>query len=498
MADARHHLATGAIGLQQVLFQSVTAIGPAAAIAFSIAIAAAYAGGALVLSVIVAMIGCLFVASCIGQLSKHLPSAGGLYAYTAKGLHPTVGFLVGWEFSMIWALSAPVSYLLLGNLLGGVFASEFGWSFGVTWVVVAIVCAVATVVLNFFGIQASTKAGVIMGAFEVAVFVVLAFWLIVKAGSHNTLSVFTLHYANIPGYHGFSGVFAGSVFTIHAFLGFEASAPLAEEARDPRRTIMCAVIMSAVSIGVIFVIATYASTVFFGPNTNLGGGSPWLQVSREVWGVGWVIVLIAIANSIFAASNAAINVVTRTWFAMGRIGVFPRVLDRTHPRWRSPYIAVIAQFVIGLPLALWLRDVYGPVKGFVLMATIITAVMIAIYIAVDLSCLVYYWRHQRQEFNLLLHAILPVIGIIFFLPALMASVGVGQQLFSFIKPLTYPASLAGIVAGIWLVIGAVYLVYLMRRHPDWVTDTERVFIDDLAGQAGPEPALPPAAGAVEG
>src|SRR5258707_10816571 len=74
----------------------------------------------------------------------------------------------------------------------------------------------------------------------------------------------------------------------------------------------------------------------------------------------------------------------------------------------------------------------------------------------------------------------------------------GQQLFSFIKPLTYPASLAGIVAGIWLVIGAVYLVYLMRRHPDWVTDTERVFIDDLAGQAGPEPALPPAAGAVEG
>ncbi len=176
MADARHHLATGAIGLQQVLFQSVTAIGPAAAIAFSIAIAAAYAGGALVLSVIVAMIGCLFVASCIGQLSKHLPSAGGLYAYTAKGLHPTVGFLVGWEFSMIWALSAPVSYLLLGNLLGGVFASEFGWSFGVTWVVVAIVCAVATVVLNFFGIQASTKAGVIMGAFEVAVFVVLAFW----------------------------------------------------------------------------------------------------------------------------------------------------------------------------------------------------------------------------------------------------------------------------------------------------------------------------------
>src|SRR6266851_2450436 len=62
-------LAQGAIGLREILFQSVTAIGPAAAIAFSIAVAAVYAGGALVLSVLVAMIACLFVASSIGQLS---------------------------------------------------------------------------------------------------------------------------------------------------------------------------------------------------------------------------------------------------------------------------------------------------------------------------------------------------------------------------------------------------------------------------------------------
>jgi amino acid transporter len=488
-------LARNAIGLQEVLFQSVTAIGPAAAVAFSIAVAAVYAGGALVLSVLVAMVACLFVASSIGQLSKHLPSAGGLYTYTARGLHPGVGFLVGWEFSMIWALSAPVNYLLMGNLLGGVFASEFGWSFGVTWVVVAIICAIAITVLNFFGVQASTRTGVVMGAFEILVFVVLGFWLIVKAGSNNTLSVFTTKFATIPHYHGLSGIFAGSVFTVLAFLGFEAAAPLAEEARHPRRQIKIAVVLSAVAIGVLFLFTTYASTVFFGPShfasfASFGGGNPWLQLSRSIWGVGWIIVLIAIANSILAASNAAMNVVTRTWFSMGRIGVFPGVLAKTHPRWRSPYIAIVAQLVIGLPLALWLGEVYGPVEGFVLMATILTAVMICIYIAVDIACMVFYLRHRRSEFNVLLHAIFPVLGVLFFLPALLASLGVGRSLFSFISPLTYPADLTGIVVAIWTVIGLAYLVFLWRRHPERITATDQVFIEGSTPTEEPSEALP--------
>ena len=72
------NLEHGAIGLREVMFQSITSMAPAGAVALSIAaeLAATYAGGALPLSVLLALVGCLLAASSIGQLAKHLPSAG--------------------------------------------------------------------------------------------------------------------------------------------------------------------------------------------------------------------------------------------------------------------------------------------------------------------------------------------------------------------------------------------------------------------------------------
>ena len=82
MASNGTTLARGAIGLREVLFQSVTSMAPAGAVALSIAAGATYAGGALPLSVL-ALVGCLLAASSIGQLAKHLPSAGSIYTYPA-------------------------------------------------------------------------------------------------------------------------------------------------------------------------------------------------------------------------------------------------------------------------------------------------------------------------------------------------------------------------------------------------------------------------------
>src|SRR5262245_36317172 len=102
MAETRtshgHGLARSAIGLREVLFQSITHMAPAAAVAFSIIVGAPFAGGSLPLGVLLALIACLFVASSIGQLAKHLPSAGGFATYTSRGLHPAVGFMVAWLY----------------------------------------------------------------------------------------------------------------------------------------------------------------------------------------------------------------------------------------------------------------------------------------------------------------------------------------------------------------------------------------------------------------
>ncbi|HTU73691.1 MAG TPA: APC family permease [Trebonia sp.] len=473
-------LARGAIGLREVLFQSVTSMGPAGAVAVSIAVGAAYAGGGLPLAVLLALVGCLLVASSIGQLARQLPSAGSIYTYPAQGIHPAAGFVVGWGYALVQALVGPGTCGLVSYLVASVTSAEFGWPFTTTWVISLIVLAIAIAALNLGRVQLSARAGSVLGALEIIVFTVLAVWLIVKAGSGNTFSAFTLRFATVKGYHGFSGIAAGSVYTILGFIGFEASAPLAEEARDPRRTIPVAIVTSCLVIGLFYVLTTYAGDVFFGPLRYvsfgaLGGGSPWLALGRDAWGLGWVVVFIAILNSGVGNGNAGTLAATRTWYAMARIGVLPPVLARTSPRWKSPYVGVLVQLAVTLAVGLSVGLSFGPVPGFVLLATIVSGVMIAIYIVLNLSCLLFYARRARAEFNWLLHAVIPVLGILAFLPAWYTAMGLGGSVLTWVTPLVYPSSEAGLVIGIWFAIGLVVLGYLYARHPERLPRMRRVF-----------------------
>jgi amino acid transporter len=479
-------LAREAIGLREVLFQSITHMAPAAAVAFSIIVGANFASGALPLSVILALVGCLLVAVSIGQLARRLPSAGGFYTYASRGLHPTVGFLVGWGYSFVEPLVAPLLFLIFGNVVASTLNQELGWSYDTWWLVSALAAAVVVLLLGWFGVRLSTGAGTVLGLFEILVFAALAVTLIVKAGGSNTLGVFGTRYATVEGFTGFSGVIAGSVYTILAFIGFEAAAPLAEEAKDPRRTIAQAVIYSCLGIGVFYVLTTYAAAVSFGPEKfagfpKAGGGNPWDLLARGAWGAGWVLVFLAVANSAIANSNAAANAATRTWFAMGRIGLLPRALAHVNHRWHSPDTAVGLQFVVGVVVAVWLGLQYTPLTAFALVGTIVTAVIIAIYMVVNLSCLAFYLREGRAEFNWLLHGVVPVLGIAAFVPAFLTAVGI--RAFPFVSALPYPISLVGPVVGVWYAIGVVLLLVLLARRPQRLRDTGRVFVEEHAAEA---------------
>src|SRR5258707_4265061 len=91
IAPAPVGLRKDGIGLREVLFQSVTDMAPGAAIAASIPAGAALAGGSLPLSVVFALIACLFTASSVAELARHMPAAGSLATYAAHGLHPAGG-----------------------------------------------------------------------------------------------------------------------------------------------------------------------------------------------------------------------------------------------------------------------------------------------------------------------------------------------------------------------------------------------------------------------
>jgi amino acid transporter len=467
-----------AIGLREVTFQSITDMAPGAAIAASIPAGAALAGGSLPLSVVFALIACLFTASSIGELARHMPAAGSLATYAAQGLHRAVGFLVAWGYVLVGVLISPLVLLQLGFTTASTLNAEFAGYPPDLWWPWTVLGALIVLAAGLYGIRTSARLGTVLGVFEVAVFLILAVLLIFHAGRANTLSVFTT--SHTPAGGGISAVIAGSVFTILAFGGFEGAAPLAEEARDPRRTIRRAVLLATLSIGVLYIFTTYAVDVAFGPDNfatfSSSGASSWEGLARKLYGLFWVLVFLAIVNSTIANANAGVNVASRTAYAMGRIGVFPYRLARIALRHRAPYVSIIAVSVATLAVALGLGFGYDPVTAFAMVGTGIVILLVAIYIVANVTCIAYFLRRRRSEFNVLLHLVVPVLGVAAFVPPWLTAAGLPA--FSFVTRLSPPISYAGPAVAVWMVLGIAYLVWLYLRHPDRVAQVSRVHLDE--------------------
>ena len=478
-----------AIGLREVLFQSITGMAPGAAIAASIPTGALYAGGALPLSVVFALVACMLTASSIGLLAREMPAAGSLATYAARGVHPAAGFLTAWGYILVSVLIPPLVLLQLGFTTASTINSDFHGYPANLWWPWALAGAVIVLAAGYFGIKTSARMGTILGVFEIAVFVVLAVFLIVHAGGHNTIKVFGT--GDTPAaYKGLTGVIAGSVFTLLAFGGFEGAAPLAEESRDPGRTVQRAILYSTLGIGILYVFTTYAADVAFGPagfsRFSVAGNSSWEGMARNLYGLFWFFVFLAIVNSTVANANAGVNIVSRMSYAMGRIRAFPSALARVHPAHRSPVLAIAASSVASTAVMLGLGLYYDPETAFGMLATGIVIVLVAIYIVMNAACVGYFWNARRREgrrWNLFLHFIVPVLGIAAFVPAWLTAAGI--KVFSFVSRLTPPDSYMGPGVAGFMVVGVLYLIYLYIRHPRRVAEVGLVHIDEPADAKGP-------------
>ena len=211
-APAPPGLRRGAIGLREVLFQRITNMAPGAAIAASIPAGVFFAGGSLPLAVVFALIACLFCASSIGMLAREMPSAGSMATYAARGLHPAAGFWVAWGYVLVGFLIPPLVLLQLGFTTAATIHQEVSGYPGNLWWPWSILGAVIVLAAGFYGIRTSARLGTILGVFEIGVFVVLAVFLIVHAGGHNTASVF----GTGPGVAAF--MLIGVVYLVYLYL----------------------------------------------------------------------------------------------------------------------------------------------------------------------------------------------------------------------------------------------------------------------------------------
>jgi amino acid transporter len=457
-APLKSELEADAIGLLGATMQAITHIAPAIAGFFFTAFIVSLAGVTAPLAYFIGFLIVLMLGSTLAQLAKHMPSAGGYYTYVSRAIHPRAGFLVSWM------------YILYSPLVGGPLAGFFGfivagelksnWGIDVPWLWAAsvLIFAPLTAYLQWEGIKLSTRFMVITGGLEMLIVFGLALFgfLFPPAGTGVTLDVFNP--ALIPAGEGFA---LAVVFTVQGLTGWEASAPLAEETKDPRRNVPLSVILSIVLIGSFLVI------VFWGQITGFGNDAeaiskeavPALTLAHRVWGAGWIIILFAFLNSVAAVSIACANVGTRMWYSMARSGSFPAALAKVHPVHKTPTNAILVQLALNLAAGLYVGYVFGPQTGFYLVTGLLLVLAVSVaYLAANLGVFLFYWRQHRDEFNWLLHFVFPLVSS-------------GVLLYAIYKsfPLSTPFDLAPVVNGVWFLIGVVILIALRARgKEDWL------------------------------
>jgi amino acid transporter len=474
-SSERVTLRRNAIGLPGVLFQSITTMAPASAVAFSLGAAILFTGGALPLAVLIALLVCSLIALNIGALARYLPSAGGLFTYVSHGLGVRAGWMTGWLFSLAYLLVVPLQLLVLGPVADGFVNQYFHLSFGPNgWAVWAMIFAVIVFGLTFFGIKISADVGVVLGAIEIGVFIFLSIWLIVTAGSGNTAATFnpasSLESGHVLG--SWQGILHGMIFTFLAFIGFESSAPLAEEALHPRRTVPRAIVLAAVSIGIFYVFCSYAGVVGWGfdkISTYSSNADPWGTMANRVWGEFAFIAIFAILNSALANSNAGVNAATRVLYAMGRSKTLPGPLAHVNHRFRTPDIAIILTMILGVVLTLWLGGVYGSTIAFALIGTVITIPILIVYMAACLAVPFFFLREHRDRFNVGLHVILPAIPFVVLIFPILAQ---------FIPAPPAPLNLAGPICAAWFVIGLIIVTVLSLRSPKNLASSTKIYVEE--------------------
>ena len=441
--------------------QSLGVLSLALGVAFGTSGAAAATGITVPLAYLIAGAGCLCLATVIARFTRRTASAGGLYTYIAGGLGPRAGFLGGWLYAGAFAFGISfvlvISSFFLSAALTAHTAIDGGWY---TWFFPLLGLAALLVALD---VRVSTRLQLVVTVTGVLAVLVLAVAIVVQGGDSG-LTAAPFDPSRAPSA---SQLFLAVVLGFTAFIGFEAAAVLGEEARDPLRAIPRAVMGTVLLALAYYVFVTWAMAVGYGAgNASAWAKDPAALDSLATRYVGdWLAVVIdfALAAGGFVGVLAALNLVSRTAFAMGRDGALPSVLAWTHPRWRTPWVAIGFAALLTLTLGIVAAHHYGPITYFVLVATTATLAILVTYVLVAVSGIVVLVRDRRGAgFGLAI----PLLAIVICVYTIYKSVVPAPEA---------PVDMAPYLAGGWVLLGLAVLGVLSARHPERVRAFGRIF-----------------------
>ncbi|MGH1526334.1 APC family permease [Leifsonia sp. L25] len=399
---------------------------------------------------VVALVAMLFTALSYGAMSRAFPVSGSAYTYTQQTFGGHVGFLTGWTLMLDYLFLPMINFLLIGIYLNTQFPDVPGWVF-------ALASLLLVLVFNVLGITLVNKLNIAIVALSillVVVFAVLSIKELVTSPSSQTPSLIEPF---LPGSGGLGPIFAGAAVLALSFLGFDAVSTLSEEAKNPKRDIPRAILLTTLIGGAIFIVVSWLGALVY-PDWRAFSNvdSAGVDLMAKVGGTFLTSFFVAVyVVGAFGSGMTTQVSVSRIIYSMGRDGVLPRIFGTLHARFRTPWVAAVAVSIVSL-LALVLTLDQA--------ATMISFGALAAFSMVNLSVIRHHLfpkggRERPTAGEWVRYGVLPAIGFV-----------LTVWLWTSLTVTTFIVGLS------WMLLGVIYLAVLtrgFRRKPPMMDFSEK-------------------------
>jgi amino acid transporter len=459
--ESPERLHRGALGLVDISASTMANIGPAYSFYFGFAGIVIMAGIGAPLVLIAAIIAIALLGNTLAQFSRAHPSTGGFITFVGKTFGGTSAVTTALMCGAGYIIAIASVLVISGGFLSMMI--QFYLNVSIPWIIFSAAFTAGAMVMMFRGVAVSTKLAGFFFGFELLVLLVVAVAALIKNGGH--LSAVPFNPSKIT--HGFSGLAAAFPLGIYLFIGWENSAALAEETNNPRRNVPRAVFMSIALMAATYLLVAYATVSGFRYNGTLlaAAAIPFISVAHSVGPWLAFIAYIAGLTSTLGVLIAAVNSQCRLIFNAGREGLLPRWIGKVHPVRRTPVNAIITFVAVASAITLvwaighWIGghgNSLSALNFFFESSTMGTLLILVVYFVANLALPFYYRKYRPQDFNVIKHLVLPVLGMVAIAVPVYYLCKPGQP-----TPYNwFPYAALGV-----LVVSVIYALLLVRRDP---------------------------------
>ena len=318
-----------AIGARQ-LTASIINVTIGAGIFVLPAVAAAGLGAAAPLAYLVCAVLMVLIVCCFAAAGSRVSLTGGVYAYVEVAFGPFVGFLAG------------VLYVLMATFAVASVSSAFAGSVGALAPVTAMPAARALLIAALFAILAAVNVRGVTPGVRLVEIVTAAKLLPLLALVVCGVWFVNPEFLRWPGMPTGAAVGQTAIVLIFAFVGLEVALVPSGEVRDPARTVPRALFSALAITTTLYLLIQTVAQGLLGPSMATYSTAPLAEAAGRVLGQGGrLLVLLGAIVSMFGYASGDMLGSPRTLFAFARDGVLPAAVARIHPRYHTPYIAVI-------------------------------------------------------------------------------------------------------------------------------------------------------------